>query len=74
MYLLIDYLIILEFYIIMNVAVGGTNGYFATSDAWSNKSPKAALDFWDAREKWQHTWNGEDAALKVDKVTVWEIC
>ncbi|XP_070564349.1 beta-1,3-glucan-binding protein-like isoform X2 [Ptychodera flava] len=66
-----------EFYIIMNVAVGGTN-YFSDdftnlpySKPWSNQSPTAALDFWNARNQWYPTWNGEDAALQVNYVRVW---
>ncbi|KAJ3191897.1 hypothetical protein HK101_007311 [Irineochytrium annulatum] len=62
-----------EFYLIMNVAVGGTNGYFPTA-AWSNTSPHAALDFWNAKGSWGPTWQGDNVAMKVDKVTVWSLC
>ena len=58
----------------MNVAVGGTNGYF--SDAWTptkpweNTSPAASTDFWLAKDQWYPSWNaevdnGEGAAMKV---------
>ncbi|KAJ3165475.1 hypothetical protein HK101_000230, partial [Irineochytrium annulatum] len=56
-----------EFYLIMNVAVGGTNGYFPGA-TW-NGSPHAALDFWNAKSSWGPTWQGEGVAMKVDKVT-----
>ncbi|KAJ3317217.1 hypothetical protein HDU76_001283 [Blyttiomyces sp. JEL0837] len=56
-----------EFYLIMNVAVGGTNGYFPGGAPWSNTSPQAALDFWNARGSWQPSWTGEDVAMKIDK-------
>ncbi|KAJ3144668.1 hypothetical protein HK101_002623 [Irineochytrium annulatum] len=62
-----------EFYLVMNVAVGGTNGYFPTA-AWSNTSPHAALDFWNAKGSWGPTWQGENTAMKIDKVTVWSLC
>ncbi|KAJ3278544.1 hypothetical protein HDU76_009848, partial [Blyttiomyces sp. JEL0837] len=58
-----------EFYIIMNVAVGGVSGFFPGGAPWSNTSPHAALDFWNARNKWLPSWNGDDVALKVDKIT-----
>lgn len=74
-----------EFYIIMNVAVGGTNGYFDDSwtnagypKPWSNTSPTAPREFWLAKNNWYPTWNptannGEDAAMKVDYVRVWKL-
>ncbi|KAJ3003955.1 hypothetical protein HKX48_001492 [Thoreauomyces humboldtii] len=65
-----------EFYLIMNVAVGGTNSYFPDdpSKPWTNTSPHAALDFWNAKDEWYPTWNGEGAAMKVDSVNVWKMC
>ncbi|KAI8848447.1 concanavalin A-like lectin/glucanase domain-containing protein [Chytridium lagenaria] len=63
-----------EFYLILNVAVGGTNGYFRSGTPWNNKSPTAAKEFWDARDGWGKTWKGEDTALKVHQVTIWEMC
>jgi len=71
-----------EFYIIMNVAVGGTN-YFSDDyenqpykKPWLNTSPTAATDFWNAKDDWYPTWNpfvnnGEDAAMQVNYVRVW---
>merc|ERR1712136_444635 len=45
-----------EFYILLNVAVDGTNGYFPDGwtngngpKPWLNNSPTAFKDFWDAR-------------------------
>ncbi|KAJ8039654.1 Beta-1,3-glucan-binding protein [Holothuria leucospilota] len=73
-----------EFYIILNVAVGGT-GYFSddftnspTPKPWLNTSPTAAKDFWVGKNKWYPTWNadvnnGEDAAMKVRSVRVWAV-
>ncbi|PIK33946.1 putative beta-1,3-glucan-binding protein [Apostichopus japonicus] len=73
-----------EFYIIMNVAVGGT-GYFSDSftntpkaKPWLNTSPTAAKDFYDAKADWYPTWNpdtnnGEDAAMKIKSVRVYTV-
>lgn len=67
-----------EFYIIMNLAVGGTNNYFHDNfhpkPPWTNnggEGKKAMKDFWDAREKWLPTWKGDETALKIDYVKVW---
>ncbi|GFS12995.1 beta-1,3-glucan-binding protein [Elysia marginata] len=64
-----------EFYMIFNVAVGGTNGFFPDGNhyngarkPWSNGSPHAAQDFWNGRGDWQRTWNGEKTAMIIDYV------
>lgn len=73
----------LQFYLILNVAVGGTT-YFSDSyinrphpKPWSDGRGHGATDFWSARGHWYPTWNptrnnGEDAALKVNYVKVWK--
>ncbi|XP_062507119.1 beta-1,3-glucan-binding protein-like [Corticium candelabrum] len=63
-----------KFYFVINLAVGGTNGYFPDNQGgkpWSNTSPHSVNEFWNDRSSWYSTWNGEDAALKVDSVKVW---
>jgi len=73
-----------KFYLILNLAVGGTNGFFpddipGANKPWSNTSPQAMLDFWNGRNDWLPTWKqGEDkisegAALQVDYVKVWKM-
>ncbi|ODM92568.1 Beta-1,3-glucan-binding protein [Orchesella cincta] len=69
-----------KFYIVVGLAVGGTNSYFpdsATSTSsrkpWNNESPTAKRDFWNGREQWLKTWKSEDAALIVDYIRVWAI-
>ncbi|GAB5591736.1 hypothetical protein Unana1_06636 [Umbelopsis nana] len=55
-----------EFFLIMNVAVGGTNGYFpdAKDKPWKNADPRAVNKFWDRRKYWQPSWgSGNQAAL-----------
>jgi len=64
-----------SFYIIMNVAVGGTNGYFPDgvgNKPWSDKSPNAPNQFWGGVNTWLPSWKGENAALQVDWIKVWQ--
>jgi hypothetical protein len=68
-----------KFYFLINLAVGGSNGFFPDGTTgpypkpWLNTSPNTFLDFWNARAQWYPTWNGEDAALQVDYVRVYAI-
>lgn len=65
-----------EFYIIMNLAVGGTGNYFPDGvggKPWNNADPHAPNTFYNAKGQWYPTWKGEDAALQVDSVSVWRI-
>lgn len=58
----------------MNLAVGGVAGYFpdgVDGKPWSDKSAHAVNDFYDNKAEWLPSWNGEDSALKVDWVKVW---
>ena len=62
-----------EFYLILNVAVGGTNGWFADGEQgkpWVNLSPMAKLDFWNARDKWYPTWE-KGGEMVVSSVKIW---
>ncbi|GFS12992.1 beta-1,3-glucan-binding protein [Elysia marginata] len=63
------------FYIMFNVAVGGTSGMFPDGNhyngarkPWSNGSPHAAQDFWNGRGEWLKTWHGGKTAMLVDYV------
>ncbi|KXJ79573.1 hypothetical protein RP20_CCG000362 [Aedes albopictus] len=75
-----------EFHVIMNLAVGGTNGYFPDPPAtnkdntkpWENGSPTARGGFWSAKEDWLPTWqldenDSKEASLQVDYVRVWAL-
>lgn len=65
-------------YLIMNVAVGGVGGYFpddVDDKPWTNDSPRAALDFWNAKDAWFPTWPKDNKrALAVDYVKMWRQC
>ncbi|KAH9864956.1 hypothetical protein IAQ61_008902 [Plenodomus lingam] len=44
-----------NFYLVLNVAVGGTNGWFTDGKVgkpWIDASPRAKKDFWEARNQW----------------------
>ncbi|CAH1777181.1 unnamed protein product [Owenia fusiformis] len=65
-----------EFYLILNVAVGGNN-YFPdgvpnSRKPWENKSRFAPGDFWKKKNDWYATWKGEDAAMQIKSVKIWK--
>ena len=66
-----------EFYMILNVAVGGTNDYFPDGKCgkfWTNADPKAVNTFYDNKDTWYKTWNYPEthqSAMQVDYVKVW---
>lgn len=67
----------------MNIAVGGTNGFFpdvgnASGKPWLNASPNAIRDFWNGRNQWLPGWNLGvntvlDASMQIDYVRVWAL-
>ncbi|XP_052817726.1 beta-1,3-glucan-binding protein-like [Mya arenaria] len=62
------------FYLILNVAIGGTNGFFPdnwsynTPKPWNNNSPAEGADFWNARHNWQPSWQGDNVAMEIDYI------
>ncbi|PSN31228.1 hypothetical protein C0J52_27120 [Blattella germanica] len=61
-----------EFQFVLNVAVGGKffpDGLGNRPWSWNGRSKR---DFWEHRGDWQPTWNGEDAALKIDYIRVYK--
>ncbi|KAH7393274.1 concanavalin A-like lectin/glucanase domain-containing protein [Cadophora sp. MPI-SDFR-AT-0126] len=65
-----------DFYLIINVAVGGSNGWFQDGKdgkPWVDASPTARTDFWNARNKWLPTWE-ENGQMLVDRVQMWQQC
>ncbi|KAK9362669.1 concanavalin A-like lectin/glucanase domain-containing protein [Lipomyces starkeyi] len=68
-----------DFYLVLDVAVGGTNGWFPDDQAdkpWSNGGRQMAMNsFWNARDKWQPTWGDESSrGMIVDSVKVYSMC
>jgi len=68
-----------EFYLIMNVGVGSTNGWFPDGQGkkpWLNHAQSPARDFINAIDQWYPTWPAtvEDRAMIVDYVKMWKHC
>jgi len=64
-----------EFYLTLNVAVGGTNGYFPDGQGnkpWVNTDPNAINAFWNGKNQWYPTWVGDNCALQVDYVRIYQ--
>ncbi|KAK4445341.1 beta-1,3-glucan-binding protein [Podospora aff. communis PSN243] len=64
-----------RFFLILNVAVGGTNGWFednTNEKPWLNASPNAKKDFWLARDRWFPTWT--QPQMEVSRVKIWQQC
>ncbi|OBS23648.1 hypothetical protein FPOA_04197 [Fusarium poae] len=64
-----------EFYLIINLAVGGTNGWFQDGKSgkpWYDASPTAKNDFWDARDQWYPTW--KQPQVEVSRVLMMQQC
>ncbi|KAK6168498.1 hypothetical protein SNE40_021018 [Patella caerulea] len=63
-----------EFYLILNVAIGGTysmfgdNTHYAYPKPWSNNDTDPAENFWAGRHNWLPTWHGDDVAMIMDYV------
>jgi beta-glucanase (GH16 family) len=65
-----------EFYLILNVAVGGTNGWFQDGvggKPWVDTSPTAKKDFWSAKDQWYPTWETSGQMI-VKSVKMWQQC
>jgi beta-glucanase (GH16 family) len=68
-----------DFYLIMNVAVGGTNAYFPDGQCgkpWTNTDSRSANTFWNTKDQWYPTWNypaTHQSAMKIDSVKVWSL-
>jgi hypothetical protein len=62
-------------YLIFNVAVGGTNGYFpdgAGSKPWTDGSANAMDEFWSGVGQWYPSWQSGGADMVIDSVRVWQ--
>ncbi|ELU17581.1 hypothetical protein CAPTEDRAFT_128848 [Capitella teleta] len=74
-----------DLHFILSVAVGGVGGYFPDDvinrgdnavfgKPWNNTESQvdAMWNLWDARDRWLWTWEGEDAAMQVDYIRVYQ--
>lgn len=70
-----------EFFLTLGVSVGGHsdfpdglyNGFARLEKPWKNEHPKAELHFWNDRENWLKTWNGDNTGLHVDYIRVYAL-
>lgn len=68
-----------EFFLILNVAAGGTNGYFPDGQCgktWSDTDPHSVNAFWNSHGSWYTTWDypaTNQAAMKIDSIQVWDL-
>jgi len=65
------------FYLIINLAVGGTNGFFDDPDntkPWDNNAVNATAYFWAAKNQWYPTWLDGRAQMEIDKIKMWQQC
>jgi hypothetical protein len=69
------------FYLIMNVAVGGSNGWFKDGKdgkPWVDNSPNARVTFWNDRDNWDATWKGDGKSnkaygeMRIKSVKMWQ--
>jgi beta-glucanase (GH16 family) len=63
-----------DFYLVINLAVGGTNGWFEDGKSgkpWIDHSPRAKKEFWAARDQWWPTWQ-KQGGLQIRRVRMWQ--
>jgi len=68
-----------RFYLILDVAVGGTKGYFPDNvggKPWLDGSPTAMRDFALAQDQWYPTWPADVTrrGMAIDSVKMWQTC
>ncbi|RDX46454.1 concanavalin A-like lectin/glucanase [Lentinus brumalis] len=67
-----------EFYLILDVAAGGTSGWFPDNvggKPWFDGSSSAMRDFAQAQDTWAATWpsSEDDRAFRIDSVKMWKL-
>ncbi|KAJ6474592.1 glycoside hydrolase family 16 protein [Mycena vitilis] len=67
------------FYLIIDLAVGGTSGWFPDQigdKPWFDGSLTAMSDFYKAKDTWHATWptSAADGAFRIDSVKMWKKC
>ncbi|KAK7467309.1 hypothetical protein VKT23_004366 [Stygiomarasmius scandens] len=67
-----------KFYLILDLAVGGTSGWFPDGvgdKPWHDGSATAMYDFARAQDTWSRTWpdSVDDRAFRIDSVKMWQL-
>jgi len=68
-----------QFYIVIDLAVGGTSGWFPDGvggKKWYDGSATAMRDFALVQDEWSATWpsSADDRAFRIDYVKMWQLC
>lgn len=68
-----------EFYLVIDLAAGGTSGWFPDNvgnKPWLDGSATAMRDFASAQSTWSATWpsSADDRAFRIDYVKMWQLC
>ncbi|KAH0828623.1 glucan 1,3-beta-glucosidase [Lanmaoa asiatica] len=68
-----------QFYLVIDLAAGGTSGWFPDSvggKPWYDGSATAMRDFASAQGTWSATWpsSADSRAFRVDYVKMWQLC
>ncbi|KAI6129299.1 glycoside hydrolase family 16 protein [Pisolithus croceorrhizus] len=68
-----------SFYLVIDLAAGGTSGWFPDNvgnKPWLDGSATAMRDFASAQSTWSATWpsNADDRAFRIDYVKMWQLC
>lgn len=67
-----------EFYLALNLAVGGNSGYFKDgvgNKPWTNSNNNSVNQFYDAKDKWYPSWylNNNRLDFLIDYIKVWSL-
>ncbi|KAI0251038.1 concanavalin A-like lectin/glucanase domain-containing protein [Lactifluus subvellereus] len=68
-----------SFYLVLDLAVGGTSGWFPDkvgNKPWFDGSASAMRDFASQQSTWSATWprNDDDLSFRIDSVRMWNLC
>lgn len=65
-----------DFYLIINLAVGGTNSWFPDGQGgkpWVDSASDAPLQFWNGQDQWLPTWEKGGATMKIKSVRMYQL-
>lgn len=66
-----------EFYLILNLAIGGTNGFFVDGEGnkpWLDRAEDSQKAFWQAKNSWLPTWGeGDTRGLTIKSVKMYTL-
>jgi beta-glucanase (GH16 family) len=63
-----------DFYLILNVGVGGTNGWFEdgkSNKPWVDTAINPKKDFWETQNIWYPTWK-DNGFMRITSVKMWQ--